>query len=381
MDAGGGEGREAAGKIREEHASLLDKTALASVLSMEELVEEAAGEAIMPPAAPSGPDELLGLMYTSGSTGRPKGAMYPEALVRALWRTGFSWSKGEVPTVALGCVAVLLGHGRWWPGRLSIDPPTSHQADTPMNEKSDGRTDSMLPLNHIVGRVTVYQTLSKGGVVFFVRSPDMSTLFDDVRPCVLSHPIHARPPPPQSPISPTHKQSNEQMAACRPTSMMMVPRILNMAYETYKLKRASLLAAAGLSSSGSEEENDEVARVDRQAKDHVRDAVFGGRLLFQLVGSAPSSPEVMECIRGCNGVPFVDGYGSTGASACRGRIEERRGGVWGVTTRQELFLSHDTIPILQCSAHTTRHDTRCRVRRHHHRQPHQRAHGARVEAR
>ncbi len=38
----------------------------------------------------------------------------------------------------------------------------------------------MLPLNHIVGRVTIYQTLSKGGVVYFVRQPDMSTLFEDV---------------------------------------------------------------------------------------------------------------------------------------------------------------------------------------------------------
>jgi long-subunit acyl-CoA synthetase (AMP-forming) len=105
------------------------------------------------------------------------------------------------------------------------------------------------------------------------------------------------------------------MATCRPTSMMLVPRILNMAHETYKLKRAALLAAAGLVESEDDDapKRVEIAKLDRQARDHVRDAVFGGRLLFQLVGSAPSSPEVMEVIRDCNGVPFVEGYGSTGA--------------------------------------------------------------------
>lgn len=99
----------------------------------------------LPPAVPGSQgwsDEanpLLGLMYTSGSTGRPKGAMYTEKLMRALWHTGFSWGKGEVPVISLG----------------------------------------FLPLNHIVGRVTIYQALSKGGRVYFVRRSDMSTLFED----------------------------------------------------------------------------------------------------------------------------------------------------------------------------------------------------------
>jgi len=29
------------------------------------------------------------------------------------------------------------------------------------------------------GRVTIYQTISEGGVVYFVRRSDMSTLFED----------------------------------------------------------------------------------------------------------------------------------------------------------------------------------------------------------
>ena len=125
------------------------------------------------------------------------------------------------------------------------------------------------------------------------------------------------------------------MRACRPTSMMMVPRILNMAYETYKLKRAALLAAAGPEGGDGaglvESEDDDpakralIARLDRQARDYVRDEVFGGRLLFQLVGSAPSSPEVMDCIRDCNGVPFVEGYGSTGTCVRADRVSRSVG--------------------------------------------------------
>ncbi len=109
MDTGGSvaEGAAAVARVKEEHADLLGATALATVTSMEELVVEGTAlAAVMPPAAPSGPDELLGLMYTSGSTGRPKGAMYTERLVAALWAAGFSWSSGDVPTVALGCVWV-----------------------------------------------------------------------------------------------------------------------------------------------------------------------------------------------------------------------------------------------------------------------------------
>lgn len=144
------------------------------------------------------------------------------------------------------------------------------------------------------------------------------------------------------------------MRACRPTSMMMVPRILNMAYETYKLKRAALLAAAGPEGGDGagivESEDDDpakralIARLDRQARDYVRDEVFGGRLLFQLVGSAPSSPEVMDCIRDCNGVPFVEGYGSTGTCVRADRMSRSVGA---------CAIKQDGPPSNTCTTQTT----------------------------
>ena len=108
LDAGGtvAEGAAAVARVKAEHAALLEGAALTTVVSMEELVAGVSPGGIMPPGAPTGPDELLGLMYTSGSTGRPKGAMYTERLVSVLWSQGFSWSAGDIPTVVLGCVVV-----------------------------------------------------------------------------------------------------------------------------------------------------------------------------------------------------------------------------------------------------------------------------------
>ncbi len=222
------------------------------VLTVEELLAAADQiSAPLPPAIPGGPgweDEpnpLLGLMYTSGSTGRPKGAMYTEKLQHMLLNVGFAWSKGEIPVVSL----------------------------------------CFLPLNHIVGRVTIYQTVSKGGVVYFVRKSDMSTLYED-------------------------------LAAARPTKTMMVPRIANMAFETYQLKRAELLQAAGLDDEGNdgnggEERQQRMAAVDAEARTFIRDKVFGGRLLFSIVGSAPTSDEVLAFLRESLQVPMVEGYGTT----------------------------------------------------------------------
>lgn len=102
------------------------------------------------PAAPrpaADPDRLSLLLYTSGSTGTPKGAMYPDRLVRWMWR-------GYQPRV---------------PGQAVI-------------------TVSYLPLSHSVGRTMTVSTLAQGGTVYFVASGDLSTLFEDmalVRPTEL----------------------------------------------------------------------------------------------------------------------------------------------------------------------------------------------------
>ena len=101
------------------------------------------------------------------------------------------------------------------PDRLS-HPPQHKQTN------ATHKYNRMLPLNHIVGRVTVYQTLSKGGVVYFVREPDMSTLFEDVRFCLLLRLLQSctvatvqsiNPTPPVDPYPLTQTPSHQNRCA------------------------------------------------------------------------------------------------------------------------------------------------------------------------
>ena len=76
-----------------------------------------------PPPHPDGQDALTMLMYTSGSTGTPKGAMIHDAM----------------------CANVFTG--------LPISQPQIQLA--------------YAPLNHFMGRASVYGTLAQGGMVCF----------------------------------------------------------------------------------------------------------------------------------------------------------------------------------------------------------------------
>jgi len=95
-----------------------------------------------------------------------------------------------------------------------------------------------------------------------------------------------------------------------------------MAYETYQLKKAELLQAAGLSlpsssfsssfsSSSPQQQQQQLDAIERAAREYIRDEIFGGRLLFAIVGTAPSSAVVSRMIREACEIPMVDGYGST----------------------------------------------------------------------
>ncbi|GAB3482332.1 carboxylic acid reductase [Amycolatopsis cihanbeyliensis] len=96
------------------------------------------------PAAPlftptADADPLALLIYTSGSTGTPKGAMYPQRLVRTLWR-GFWPGTRNLPTIGI----------------------------------------NYLPLSHLAGRISLVGTLSRGGTGYFTARSDLSTLFEDI---------------------------------------------------------------------------------------------------------------------------------------------------------------------------------------------------------
>lgn len=59
-----------------------------------------------------------------------------------------------------------------------------------------------LPLNHLMGRMTLFKSLLMGGQTYFVRAADMSTFFDDIR-------------------------------TVRPTEAMFPPRIMNMLHDRF----------------------------------------------------------------------------------------------------------------------------------------------------
>jgi len=96
--------------------------------------------AALPPAplhaAENAEQRLCTIYYTSGSTGSPKGAMYPEHMVRAVWRV-------------MSPLPFLYIH--------------------------------YMPMNHSFGRSGMFSTLSNGGLCCFTAKSDLSTLLDDIR--------------------------------------------------------------------------------------------------------------------------------------------------------------------------------------------------------
>ncbi|HSW20155.1 MAG TPA: AMP-binding protein, partial [Ramlibacter sp.] len=96
--------------------------------------------AALPPAplhaAENAGDRLCTIYYTSGSTGAPKGAMYPEHMVRSVWRV-----MSPLPFVYV----------------------------------------HYMPMNHSFGRSGMFSTLGNGGLCCFTAKSDLSTLLDDIR--------------------------------------------------------------------------------------------------------------------------------------------------------------------------------------------------------
>lgn len=87
-------------------------------------------------AEPATDQRLCTIYYTSGSTGLPKGAMYPEHMLKPMWRL-------------VSPIPVLYMH--------------------------------YMPMNHSFGRSGVFSTLSSGGICYFTAKSDLSELFEDIR--------------------------------------------------------------------------------------------------------------------------------------------------------------------------------------------------------
>ena len=132
-------------------------------------------------------------------------------------------------------------------------------------------TVNYMPLSHIGGRMTLFGVLARGGTNYFTAASDLSQIFDDI-------------------------------ALVRPTELTLVPRLCDMALQTYhnELNRRSA-------------EETDVSRLEAEVRENLRDKFFGGRLLIAGFGSAPLAGQMRTFIESVLEVPLRDGYGSTEA--------------------------------------------------------------------
>ena len=130
---------------------------------------------------------------------------------------------------------------------------------------------NFMPMSHVMGRGTLYGTLGNGGTAYFAAKSDLSTLLEDLR-------------------------------LVRPTELNFVPRIWEMLYSEYQSEIGRRTAEGA----------------DRQAAasqvlTELRHEQLGGRFIFAMTGSAPTSPELRTWVESLLEIHLVDGYGSTEA--------------------------------------------------------------------
>ncbi|MFY9767979.1 MAG: SDR family oxidoreductase, partial [Mycobacterium sp.] len=132
-------------------------------------------------------------------------------------------------------------------------------------------TLNFMPMSHVMGRGSLYGTLGNGGTAYFAARSDLSTLVEDLR-------------------------------LVRPTELNFVPRIWEMLYSEYQSEVGRRTAEGA----------------DRQAAEsqvlvELRQELLGGRYIFAMTGSAPTSPELRTWVESLLEMHLLDGYGSTEA--------------------------------------------------------------------
>ncbi len=132
-------------------------------------------------------------------------------------------------------------------------------------------TLNFMPMSHVMGRGTLYGTLGNGGTAYFAGKSDLSTLLEDLR-------------------------------LVRPTELNFVPRIWEMLYGEYQSEVGRRTA-----------EGADRQSVESQVLDELRQELLGGRYIFAMTGSAPTSPELRTWVESLLEMHLLDGYGSTEA--------------------------------------------------------------------
>ncbi|OBI53498.1 carboxylic acid reductase [Mycobacterium sp. E787] len=135
-------------------------------------------------------------------------------------------------------------------------------------------TLNFMPMSHVMGRGILYGTLGNGGTAYFAARSDLSTLLEDLE-------------------------------LVRPTELNFVPRIWETLFGEFQRQVDRRLPdGAG---------PDERRAVEAEVLDEQRQYTLGGRFIFAMTGSAPTSPELRNWVEALLEMPLVDGYGSTEA--------------------------------------------------------------------
>src|SRR5277367_5859032 len=163
-----------------------------------------------------------------------------------------------------GAMYLQSGIGKMWRrSRLTWFAPTAASI-----------TLNFMPMSHVMGRGTLYGTLGNGGTAYFAAKSDLSTLLEDLE-------------------------------LVRPTELNFVPRIWETLYGEY-LRQVDRRLADPTDSAAREAVESEVLNEQRQYQ-------LGGRFIFAMTGSAPTSPELKTWVESLIEMHLLDGYGSTEA--------------------------------------------------------------------
>jgi fatty acid CoA ligase FadD9 len=147
----------------------------------------------------------------------------------------------------------------------------SRSAKNWFGESAASITLNFMPMSHVMGRGTLYGTLGNGGTAYFAAKSDLSTLLEDLE-------------------------------LVRPTELNFVPRIWETLYGEYQRQVDRRLSDSA-----------DRKAVEAEVMNEQRQYSLGGRYIFAMTGSAPTSPELKAWIESLLEMHLTDGYGSTEA--------------------------------------------------------------------
>ncbi len=141
-------------------------------------------------------------------------------------------------------------------------------------ESAASITLNFMPMSHVMGRGILYGTLGNGGTAYFAAKSDLSTLLEDLE-------------------------------LVRPTELNFVPRIWETLFGEFQRQVERRLSDRS--------DPADRAAVEAEVLDEQRRYLLGGRFIFAMTGSAPTSPELRNWVEALLEMHLTDGYGSTEA--------------------------------------------------------------------